>query len=297
MAIERIEVQLATPERLYTRVYQDFLNTDLLTTEEKIMFIALKSFVDYRRDEDQVYPSMETLCRLTSMSRPRATRTISSLVKKGIVKKVRRGLTKTNLYVIADYAPMWKAADEEELKMYAETNIPYTTEDLIRELQRRGVMLDKEKEPSTVGAAAGSDELDVFLTTNNCNSHNERSQERYSLENVQDLYNYQVMLSHQQFDKKDIDAAIGILYDVLNTTGSTIRIGKEDKPTMVVIGKLMRLSYEEILYSIKQYNSRTERIGNPRAYLLTILYNAKEQMTLDVTNQVHYDMTNPDGEE
>lgn len=82
MAADVFEVQLATSERRYTKVYNDFLNTDHLTTEEKMVYIALKSFVTYGQDEGQVFPSMETLCRLTSMSRPRATRAITSLIRK-----------------------------------------------------------------------------------------------------------------------------------------------------------------------------------------------------------------------
>ena len=89
---DKIIVQLAQPEREFVKVYKDFLNCKLLTAEEKIIYIALKSFVTYGRDSDEVYPSMETLCSITSMSKPRATRTITSLVKKGIIKKQRRNL-------------------------------------------------------------------------------------------------------------------------------------------------------------------------------------------------------------
>ena len=87
MTNDRIDVMSSVPVRKFVRVYQDFLYSEILTAEEKMVFIALKSFVDFSQDEDEVFPSMDTICKITGMSRPRATRTINSLVSKGIIKK------------------------------------------------------------------------------------------------------------------------------------------------------------------------------------------------------------------
>ena len=108
---ENIIVQLASPERKFVKVYQDFLQNELLSAEEKIIFITLKSFVDFSKDnggiQGEAYPTMETVCKLSSLSRPRATRAINKLIEKKIVKKTRRGLTKSNIYTLSDYATMW----------------------------------------------------------------------------------------------------------------------------------------------------------------------------------------------
>lgn len=53
---------------------------------------------------------------------------------------------------------------------------------------------------------------------------------------------------------------------------------------MVVAGKLMKLTGEEIVYAVEKFEGRTERIRNPSAYMLTLLYYAKEQMHLDIVN-------------
>ncbi len=89
----------------------------------------------------------------------------------------------------------------------------------------------------------------------------------------------------------DIDSVISILHNALNTTKETIRIRKEDKPTATVVGKLMQLTHLEIMYAIEQYNKQTEKINFSTNYMLTLLYVAKEQMHLDTTNRVQYDMT------
>ncbi len=66
---------------------------------------------------------------------------------------------------------------------------------------------------------------------------------------------------------------------------------------MVVIGKLMKLQKESIVYAIEKYREQTERIRNPTSYMLTILYNAPEQHNLDVQNQVSHDMAHWNMEE
>ena len=83
---------------------------------------------------------------------------------------------------------------------------------------------------------------------------------------------------------------MNILYDALNCNKPTIRVSGEDKPTMVVIGRLMRLNYETIIYVIDKYAEQTIKINNHDAYLLTMLYKAEEQMYLDITNQVQHNM-------
>ena len=88
--------------------------------------------------------------------------------------------------------------------------------------------------------------------------------------------------------QQDIDSVMNILHTAMNTTKATVRIAREDKPSMVVIGKLMKLTYAEIMYSIEKYQEQTERIKNPASYMLTLLYNSKEQMNLDITNQVQH---------
>ena len=297
MAEDVFEVQLATSERRYTKVYNDFLNTDHLTTEEKMVYIALKSFVTYGQDEGQVFPSMETLCRLTSMSRPRATRAITSLIKKGVVKKKRRGLTQSNIYTLYDNAAMWAAGSAQEMRDLAESNISLSSREMIEELKRRGVIeiIETKKEPAagtdqSSDASTSSEKLNIVLTTSNSTMDTAVCQERYSMEDVRELFDYAVLVKDKRCSERDLDAVMDILYDTLNTTKPTIRIAGENKPTMVVIGRLMKLSYEEIQYSIQKFNERTDRILNPKAYLLTVLYGAVGQMNLDVNNQVRYDM-------
>ena len=299
MTNDRIDVMSSVPVRKFVRVYQDFLYSEILTAEEKMVFIALKSFVDFSQDEDEVFPSMDTICKITGMSRPRATRTINSLVSKGIIKKQRRGLTKPNLYTIADYPAMWSAASVEERRELLDTEIPYTSDQLVEELVRRGVLTKDQIADNKKGsdsAATDTDpngRFDIFSTISNCTNKSTERQE-YPMQSIKELFEYDVLAQRQEYGTDDLDSVMDIIYDALNTTKDTIRINGEDKPAAVVRGKLLKLDATDIEYAIAKYRSVTERIKNPRAYMLTILYGAKEQRSLDVTNDVSHDLYGQD---
>lgn len=299
MTIDRMEVRSSVPVRKFVRVYKDFLESETLTAEEKLVFIALKSFVEFGRDEDAVYPSMEKISKISGMSRPRATRAISRLISKGIVKKQRRGLTKPNLYTIADYPSMWSAEGVEERRQLLDTEIPYTSDQLISELVRRGVLTEEavaEKKIEPQSAATDSDpdgRLSIFSTINNITNKNKERQE-YTMKYLQELFEYDVLVQRQEYGTEELDSVLDIIYDALNTTKDTIRINGEEKPAAVVRSKLLKLDATDIEYAIEKFRSVTDRIKNPRAYMLTILYGAKEQRNLDVTNDVSHDLYGED---
>ncbi len=109
----------------------------------------------------------------------------------------------------------------------------------------------------------------------------------YTIQDIRMLYEYDSLIIQYPKKKTDIDVVFDILYDTLNSTKQYIRVGSEDKPAMVVIVKLMKLDYSDISYSINKYHEQTDRIKNVKSYLLTILYNSKEQQHLDIMNLGH----------
>ncbi len=125
--------------------------------------------------------------------------------------------------------------------------------------------------------------------------------ETYSITFVREWFDYQDLLTMCGQDssppqwKEEINGIMNILYDILNTSKATIRVSGDDKPSAVVIGRLLKLNSFDIIYTLKQYHAQTTRIRNQRSYLLTILYLAKEQQKLDISNQVMHDMARKEG--
>ena len=203
MANEKIIVQLASPERKYAKVYHDFLDNSFLTTEEQMIFIVLKSYVDFKKDSGEVYPSMETICKRAKMSEKRARKNINALIKKGIVKKAQRGLTKTNLYTLSDYATMWFCDNVEDVAAVADNQgvKPLTPAEHIAELERMGYTVQiKEKglettAPTKVTADSSTqlNNFNQFDTTTN--SGESQDLERYTLDQIKQLFDYDIMVA------------------------------------------------------------------------------------------------------
>ncbi len=293
MADEKIIVQLASPERKYVKVYHDFLDNSFLTTEEQMIFIVLKSYVDFKEDSGEAYPSMETICKRAKMSEKRARKNINALIKKGIAKKVQRGLTKTNLYTLSDYATMWTCDNVEDVAAVADNQgvKPLTPAEHIAELERMGYTVQiKEKGLDTEPTKAQHQALDNqnFSKEQNTTDKPKSQAERYTMEDIRALYEYDSLIIQYLDKQTDIDIVFDILYDTLNSTKPTIRISGEEKPTMIVISKLMKLQPDDLVYSIDKYHEQTERIKNVKAYLLTVLYGSREQQHLDIMNLGHH---------
>ena len=171
---------------------------------------------------------------------------------------------------------------------------------LVAELRSRGYTVTKEKGLETEPTKAQNQALDLKpfnIVNTTTNSGESQDLERYTLDQIKQLFDYDIMIHDNPYRQQDIDSVVNILYTTMNTTKATIRIAGEDKPSMVVVGKLMKLSYSEIIYAIEKYQEQTERIKNPTSYMLTLLYNSKEQMNLDITNQVSHDMAHWNTEE
>lgn len=287
---DQIKVVLKSDYPLFVPVYHSFIESSLLNGKEKIIFIILKKFLTVGTEQGQVFPKLETICKYAGMTKKTVIKIIKSLQKKGLVEVEQQGLNKPNLYTIKDYAKMWKAESIDNLK---ETADEIEERKMIEALIERGYHVTKEKELETDSGQTSESSTHISNVSMGKNSTNEiKSQvERYTLNQIKQIFDYDVMINDNPYCKENIDSVMDILHSTMNTTKATVRIAREDKPAMVVIGKLMKLHKDSIMYAIKKFSEQTERIKNPAAYMLTILYSAPEQFNLDIENQVRHNMT------
>ena len=293
----RRKIKSATDQRKFTIVYNDFLESELLDKHEKLIYIAIKRFAD--NDTLKAFPSLKTLHKITGISIRWIKKSIEHMEQLGVISVEHREDDEkghqSNLYTLYDYAEIWKVGSSEDDVAAVADEISEAK--LVAELKARGYTVIKEKEPDkteptkvTVEPSTKLNQFDIVNTT--INSEKCQELERYTIDQIRQIFDYDILVNDKPLWQKDIDSVFSILHTALNTTKETIRVGGEDKPTMIVIGKLMKLDYSEIMYCIEKYSEQTERIKNPTAYMLTLLYNAKEQMNLDISNQVQHDMYN-----
>lgn len=293
----RRKIKSATDQRNFTIVYNDFLESNLLDKHEKLIYIAIKRFAD--NNTLKAFPSLKTLNKITGISIRWIKKSIEHMEQLGVISVEHRVDDakghQSNLYTLYDYAEIWQAGSSTEIENVKKKNFvdlsEVSTEVLLEELQRR----NKEKEPETTDPSKVTVESSTNFYRYDISKsipYQQKSQEleRYTIEQIQQIFDYGILIERHRSKQKDIDVIMNILYDALNCNKPTIRVSGEDKPTMVVIGRLMRLNYETIIYVIDKYAEQTIKINNHDAYLLTMLYKAEEQMYLDITNQVQHNM-------
>lgn len=113
-------------------------------------------------------------------------------------------------------------------------------------------------------------------------------QEEYPMEFIEHHYDMdeEFVTSYQE---RQIETVKDVIYDTLNTKKPIIRVMGEDKPASVVKSRLLKLDRLDIDYAIEQYKKQVTKVRNHKAYMLTVLYLAKAQGELDVSNRVMYD--------
>lgn len=294
-------VQSAIPERLYVKTYHDFLDSELLNGKEKLVFILLKRYLNFKDDSGgvagKVYPTLETLSKQAGMTKKTVADIIKKLEKKGIIEVKQQGLNRPNIYSIRDFSGIWKSKTDDEVKAAIDTyEEEYEDSLMIERLRNKGYRVVKEKEPDNTEPTKVTVEPSTKNNHNRGNNDTVKSSksqelERYSEDDVKALYDYDIMIQDNPLMKNDIDTILFYVKEVLNCTKPTIRVCGENKPTMVVISQFMKLTYSEILYVVDKFKEQTDRVNNQEAYILTLLYKAKEQMNLDITNQVSHDMS------
>ena len=72
----------------------------------------------------------------------------------------------------------------------------------------------------------------------------------------------------------DVESLLELIVDVVSSTASTMRIGKEVLPAETVKRRFSALDSSHIQYVIESMKQTTTKINNIRAYLLTALYHA-----------------------
>ena len=112
--------------------------------------------------------------------------------------------------------------------------------------------------------------------------------EKYSMELIEQHYELEPKYV-SALQEKSINTVKDVLYDVLNTKKPMLRVMGEDKPASVVKSRLLKLDRMDIDYAIEQYQKQVTKVHNHKAYMLTVLYQAKSQGELDIGNRVMYD--------
>lgn len=298
-----------TSKRPFTIIYDDCFESDVFDNiYQKMVYMTLKKFAD---SNNQCFPSLKKIASVVKISKRKVQETLKELRDKFLIGIKSRfkpdGGRTSNLYTIYDIAGLWNADNEKETASPKNTSTilgeesvlkskPETTSDstTVKEATLKVVseaeedIEIKKEEPTSAPTKVTDVSTTNKLSKDDDTTSSPESQplEKYPLNWIKERFEYNIMLHDNPSLQKDIDAIMDILYTAFNTTKSTLRINGEDKPPMVIIGKLMKLTKEDIEYVIDRFKEQADKIKNHTAYLLTMLYHAPEQRHLYEQNKL-----------
>lgn len=260
------------------------------TIYQKMMYVMLRQYID---DKKQCFPSVKTLAEECSMSVAKATEVLKELEEKKIITKTSRYLESggqtSNIYTIHDH-----------VKVKPKQTKPKPINDSVPEFE--ALTADQRKEASQVNQADQSNftqdtsEIDIFDLQLHDNTKNEASQAenrtekvavqtKHSTDELKKQYDYATMIFENPSKQEHIDICMDIIATTINSKKKTIRIQKEEIPKEKVVDRLLKLAKEDILWVIAKFEQQPTSIHYPKAYLLTLLYDAHNQRILDQQNQ------------
>lgn len=100
---------------------------------------------------------------------------------------------------------------------------------------------------------------------------------------------YEILRQKYPNDLPRLDSLVTRIADALHSARKTMRVNSEDIPSEEVKSRLLSLNDGHIEYVLDVLTDNQAPIGNIRAYLLTLLYNAPMQMDLWYENKVRQD--------
>lgn len=260
------------------------------TIYQKMMYVMLRQYID---DKKQCFPSVKTLAEECSMSVAKATEVLKELEEKKIITKTSRYLESggqtSNIYTIHDH-----------VKVKPKQTKPKPINDSVPEFealtakQKKEVSAADQADQSKKSTGDTSNDITTLRLHNNTllgDSQGENRiekvavQTKYSTDEIKKQYDYQALIAEHSVHQENIDICMDILATTINSKKKTIRIQKEDIPKEKVVDKLLKLAKEDILWVIAKFEQQPTSIHYPKAYLLTLLYDAHNQRVLDLQNQ------------
>ena len=272
----------------YVILYWDILSK-LDNPYELSVYVYLRKHADHTTGT--CFPSIATLEKETKISEKKIRLILKDLKEKKLITIQNRTLG--NGGKTSNYYRLLEFENEEVQASLQESQDEEAPKQLSVGRKRVSGMDQADQSESKQDTQLKSNITNLRLHDNTKNeasqAENRREkvavQTKYSTEEIKKKYNYTDMISENPSKQENIDICIDIIATTINNKKDTIRIQKEEIQREKVAEQLLKLTKEDILWAIKRFEQQPNQIHSPKAYLLTLLYDAKSQRALDLQNQ------------
>lgn len=196
-----------------------------------------------------VYLTIEEVMEKLNISRNLTVKLFNTLANAHLITKTRQGLCKPN---VIQLGPCGAELIEKTFLKYKK---------------------------STSGCLKNELQEVMQMNSNNNNMNNNELNNNQSIlyemaiDDIREQIDYDIIRA----DKAIVDDIVQIMYDVMFTQATTVRVGANIYPKSAVCARYKQLSYEDIEDVVEGLENAETPIQNVRGYLISALYNAPAQ--------------------
>ena len=145
--------------------------------------------------------------------------------------------------------------------------------------------LDANVNPTHI-PASNTQPSKISRSYDNTRSNHSQDQDnvKYSMEQLKVKYDYQSIISaldpSERVKKDQVDACFNLIVNTINSDYKTFRVHKQLLSRDDMIGKILSLNKDAILWALRKL-AQQANVNDNQAYLLTLLYSASDQHTLE----------------
>lgn len=265
----------------FVMIYWETLNK-LNGPYELAVYLYLKKHAD--NITGTCFPSIATLEKETQISEKKIRLILKDLKDKKLItiqnRVLENGGKTSNVYKLLEFDEIQANPSQPEEQNNKESS------------QNRKRVSGKDNADQSESKQDTQSKNDITNLQEHDNTKNEASQAenrvaqtKYNADEIKKKCDYATMVAENPSKQEYIDICMDILATTINSKKKTIRIQKEDIPKEKVVDKLLKLAKEDILWVIAKFEQQPNQIHSPKAYLLTLLYDAHNQRILDLQNQ------------
>jgi GntR family transcriptional regulator len=264
----------------YVMLYWDILNK-LDNPYELSVYVYLRKHADHATGT--CYPSIATLEKETKISEKKIRLILKDLKDKKLITIQNRTLVNggktSNIYKLLEF-------ENEEIQAKPPLQ---GLQDEKSEQRKRVSGMDQADQSESKQDTQLNNNANLQLHDNtefgDSQAKKVAAQTKYDTEEIKKKYDYAAMIAEKPEKQTSIDICMDIISTTINSKKKNIRIQKEEIPKEKVTDKLLKLTKDDILWAIGKYEQQPTTVHYPKAYLLTLLYDAKNQRILDLQNQ------------
>lgn len=271
----RVVEEDTNPAHHFVALFDDFFDDGLhlLTPSEFMIFAVLRKFANYKTGE--AWPSVSTICKLTGLSDQTVRTNLKNLQAKGCISIQHRYDPEkkqhlSSVYTVYANPTQWKIFQDEQKNEVKKMPV---SSDLIRQNQSFSEETDK------IVCLQEKDTTQVYLC--------QCSAEKYDMDWLHDHYDYDALI--EVVDKSEADMLMSYIYDIVNSKQKTMSVEGTPLSSQVVIQRILDLELDDLDFVLTKFKSTTTEIRNTKAYIRTIMYNAKAQSHAEIKNALHRD--------